>query len=1370
MPEIPKTTLAPDKETQFQTDYKSWSDSSGMNPNPDAPEHFYDYRGAWQSGSMPTKKGGHWPDTYKLPGHPTFSVESKYYQPGMKAGYWEGDTYMPIGPGTNDDTSQNYLLSRQIAHEYNSPGVQNYLSSPQIDRGPVDTRLGPETNARPNEQMFAKPPTVPIDQIPTAQGEKGGLETPYLDPPMAAASGFGFGGKMALDTGMKLMPALGKALVQGIVGGISDYPVGALTEEVVEPQHPVLAIPFNMLVGAVSWTAVDKAIGKGVEKGLEELGGAVKKTPELVNSLVQDMKMRLQDTSGGGNIWKDLKTFTPSYTAEDFEISPEKMSQLKTGVLAFKVGNEVIQAKIGSKINGQVIYNHADLGIAKGIDFDTANPGFLDKSGIFVPQFPQESVLKSVVNTLNEEFGNLKTKLKDQGGGGQLIGPKKSLQEAYSELKSKLGYSSVPIADLRDRMGISQQEIDSLLRSEGKKGNISLSVGDWSLSPEHVRSGKVQIGDYRYLLARLNEPTEEAITPPIVQTALKKEENPVLQDLQTKTPNPVQEKLAGAMKTAVPLTNETIRADLTGSAETLPQYLGSINKDYLDTPDKIKGLINLNTQQFKAQFTEARRGVRTWEETEQAAKQYTLTDLLGRDVGQAYNAEQIQNARHLVVSSAENLQSMREAIRVGTATEEDKFKFMQAFSLHYAILEQAEGIASEAGRALNIFRKVTGPGGAGQARQMREMMKQMPASPEELADALSFMDNPIQVNKLVKGAMRATLKDMFLEAWINGLLWSPITQMANIGGNTAFANMQIPERFLASIWSKIFRDDAISMREPLQMLYGMFEGFKDGLVAGAKSFKSGLPPDATSKMETARYRAITAGNVRQLPLIQKLSPNSLQEGGFPARAVNLLGEVVRMPGRALMAEDQVFKSVGYRIELRAQAARIVSQEKLSGNDFETRVSQILSDPEKYAPSAHLAAINAASYLTFTNQLTSAMGRALSSPSPTGNPIGDIIIKTIAPFVKTPADIFKAGVERTPFAFLSKRILDDIKAGGARRDLALGRISFGSMLMGVTAIAAANGLITGAGPSDPKLQANLRRQGWQPFSFHIGNNYVQFNRMEPVGTVMGYAAAFTELASLAGEELAPEIEDLASAIVKSISKNVTSKTFMQGISSSIEAMNDPDRYGSKYIQNYAASMVPNVSSAVERAMDPEQSAVYGMMDAIKAKIPFLSRDLPPRRDLWGDVVTTQIGKGDRSWLEVAYSLVSPIYISKGKDSPIDKELTRMKFGVSMPTRRQTIIGTPLELQPKMLDDLIVMMNKDPFQQGKDLKDVLNEFVKSPDYKLMPDDMKQDKINTIISKAKNVGKIRLIEKYPILIQLAQAWEQRIAGEGITIAGGQ
>ena len=72
---MPKTHLTePGQEEQFLADYDSIARLLGINPNPDNPLHFYDYRRAWDAGEM-TPSGGHLPSRHKLPGHPNRFVE-----------------------------------------------------------------------------------------------------------------------------------------------------------------------------------------------------------------------------------------------------------------------------------------------------------------------------------------------------------------------------------------------------------------------------------------------------------------------------------------------------------------------------------------------------------------------------------------------------------------------------------------------------------------------------------------------------------------------------------------------------------------------------------------------------------------------------------------------------------------------------------------------------------------------------------------------------------------------------------------------------------------------------------------------------------------------------------------------------------------------------------------------------------------------------------------------------------------------------------------------------------------------------------------------------------------------------------------------
>ena len=62
------------------------------------PDQHYDYVGAFRA-RQGRGEGGHFLDTFKLPGHPTFSTESIYYKKGMPAGKWEGEKYVPINRG-----------------------------------------------------------------------------------------------------------------------------------------------------------------------------------------------------------------------------------------------------------------------------------------------------------------------------------------------------------------------------------------------------------------------------------------------------------------------------------------------------------------------------------------------------------------------------------------------------------------------------------------------------------------------------------------------------------------------------------------------------------------------------------------------------------------------------------------------------------------------------------------------------------------------------------------------------------------------------------------------------------------------------------------------------------------------------------------------------------------------------------------------------------------------------------------------------------------------------------------------------------------------------------------------------------------------
>ena len=87
-------SLTGDEEKAFRDWYDRYSRSQNLDPNPDAKEHYYDYRTYWKNRTPEQKNdewklGNHLPDTYKMPGHPTFSTESIYSTRKTPGGTWK---------------------------------------------------------------------------------------------------------------------------------------------------------------------------------------------------------------------------------------------------------------------------------------------------------------------------------------------------------------------------------------------------------------------------------------------------------------------------------------------------------------------------------------------------------------------------------------------------------------------------------------------------------------------------------------------------------------------------------------------------------------------------------------------------------------------------------------------------------------------------------------------------------------------------------------------------------------------------------------------------------------------------------------------------------------------------------------------------------------------------------------------------------------------------------------------------------------------------------------------------------------------------------------------------------------------------------
>ena len=80
------TPLPATKEAEFQRQYAQVSMVNNLDPDPDDPMHFYDYRGLFkETGSLAVGPKGHFPSTFKLLGHPNLIVDGKDTRTGKAA-------------------------------------------------------------------------------------------------------------------------------------------------------------------------------------------------------------------------------------------------------------------------------------------------------------------------------------------------------------------------------------------------------------------------------------------------------------------------------------------------------------------------------------------------------------------------------------------------------------------------------------------------------------------------------------------------------------------------------------------------------------------------------------------------------------------------------------------------------------------------------------------------------------------------------------------------------------------------------------------------------------------------------------------------------------------------------------------------------------------------------------------------------------------------------------------------------------------------------------------------------------------------------------------------------------------------------------
>jgi len=693
-------------------------------------------------------------------------------------------------------------------------------------------------------------------------------------------------------------------------------------------------------------------------------------------------------------------------------------------------------------------------------------------------------------------------------------------------------------------------------------------------------------------------------------------------------------------------------------------------------------------------------------------------------VGRMPTKEEIAASAMLVGSAAKEAWTAARAwMSDGTAENWDAAT--RAFVLQTKLISDWEDLGSQYGLGLKI-RQMAMPGNDAFSMAIKQAVADAgPNNFEQAIRGLGALDDPVKAAPYVAQLKNANFRDGLLFVRYNMLLSNPSTIVKKMASDATVALMNVASRFAAEkLGSSV---GGVAPGETMALAQGYMGAFGDAFRAAGAALKAGRSQfldDYQSMDGIAKSRlSMLANGAEPLPVD---APSMA--------AMNYLKSA--LPTSWIGSADDFAKVLNFRAELRALAWRDGSAKLMddAGNvdagGLTDHVNGILENPPRAMYEQAKAAALANTFQEPLTGLAAKMADMVDDanvPLPGGYdfPVG----RTIMAFVKVPANIVKFSYRNSPLplAFPSDGFKAELAAGGARKDIALARVGLGTSAIMATLGPAMAGMVTGGGPRDPEMRRAWLAAGNQPYSIRIGDSSYQYNRIEPIGQILGSLADTVDIVKFAH---AHDGEQAALSLAFGIGNSLLSKTYMTGLSDFLDALHSPATESKRYFESLATSfVVPQGVSGLEKATDPVMRAHYDLLDAIAAKIPgWGSNTLPPARTLWGDPVKWQDAFMPPLSDTGAARMISPVAVKDASTAePIDKwiwdnrdafpQSDDGRLGLSKPSRTvQSFsagngVSTQAQLTPQQLDQYQTLAGnelKDP-TTGLGAKDTLNALV-------------------------------------------------------------
>jgi hypothetical protein len=464
-----------------------------------------------------------------------------------------------------------------------------------------------------------------------------------------------------------------------------------------------------------------------------------------------------------------------------------------------------------------------------------------------------------------------------------------------------------------------------------------------------------------------------------------------------------------------------------------------------------------------------------------------------------------------------------------------------------------------------------------------------------------------------------------------------------------------------------------------------------------------------------------------------------------------LGKLFNLNDNLLEAED----GLGLKSSYKKALADYITSNKI---DVDNITDKQLSKARNYA-------IEQAKEATFhqANSIASAINQFSGK-----NKLTKGVTDAVLPFVKTPMNVAKAGMEYNPAGLLKTLTYDtaklrkgDININKYIDNLSKGLTGTGIAVLGY-ALADA-GMLKASGGDDDKKENYDEATGSQAYSIEIAGKTYSLDWLAPVGIPLFTGAEAYSIQKSGTEEknnvssddnkkinqILKSLENWSNAMSKSMSP-MSEMSMISGLTSALSSYNEDklSAMGTNAVKSYVNQFVPTLIGQIAKTSDEYErsttSTKTGLISKaidqtklqITSKIPGLRKTLPIKTDIWGNKQKQE----ENLPIRALNNFINPSTVKEVTKDKVDKEINNLysKNGeksilpASSIDKTFTIDGTTYRMTSEEY-------SKYKTDYGKNSYNLINNLISTKQYQKLTDNQKQKAIENIYTYVKEKNKV-------------------------------